>query len=71
MNADHLLALLPILCIIAVFLVAYTIWVRNLFRTRKDGSQRRWRRHDWIWVPLAGISGALLLALWWHLRPNR
>jgi amino acid transporter len=60
---------LPIICIIAVFLIVYTFWVVSLFRPRKDGSQRRWRSKDWVWVPLAAVTGALLLALWWKMRP--
>ena len=58
----------PIICIIAGFLIVFTIYVISLFRRRKDGTQRRWRSHDWVWVPLAGVTGVLLLALWWHMR---
>jgi amino acid transporter len=68
MNTKELAPLLPIICIISGFLIVYSLWVASLFRVRKDGSQRRWRTEDWVWVPLAGVAGALLLALWWHLR---
>jgi len=68
MNAKELGPLLPIICVICGFLIVYSLWVFSLFRPRKDGSQRRWRSEDWIWVPLAGVTGVLLLALWWHMR---
>jgi len=68
LNADKLRPLIPIISIIAGFLVVYAVYVISLFRHRKDGSQRRWRSKDWVWVPLAGVTGVLLLALWWHLR---
>jgi sensor c-di-GMP phosphodiesterase-like protein len=58
----------PLICILWAYLAAYMVWVISLFQPRKDGSQRRWRSQDWMWVPLAGITGALLLALWWHMR---
>lgn len=59
---------LPIVLIIVGFLIVYAFYVVSLFKPRKDGSQRRWRRNDWVWVPLAGVTGVLLLALWWHMR---
>ena len=68
MNVAQLRPLFPIIAIIVFFLVVYSFWVASLFRLRKDGTQRRWRSQDWIWVPLAGVTGALLLALWWHMR---
>jgi amino acid transporter len=68
MNVEKLRPLFPIIGIIVVFLIVYLLWVVSLFRLRKDGSQRRWRSEDWVWVPLAGLTGALLLALWWHMR---
>jgi len=70
MNVEKLRPLFPIIAIIVVFLVVYSFWVASLFKPRKDGSQRRWRNEDWVWVPLAGVAGVLLLALWWHLRTN-
>ena len=68
MNTATLSPLLPIIAVIAGFLIVYALWVASLFRPRKDGSQRRWRSKDWVWVPLAGLTGVLLLALWWHMR---
>ncbi len=68
MNAATLRPFYPIVGIIAGFLVIYFVWVASLFRRRKDGTRRRWRRQDWYWVPLAAVTGALLLGLWWHLR---
>jgi hypothetical protein len=67
MNAK---GLLPIICIIVAFLIVYSLWVSSLFKPRKDGTQRRWRTGDWLWVPLAGVAGVLLLALWWHMRAS-
>jgi amino acid transporter len=68
MNDKELGPLLPIIYIIAGFLVVYSFWIVSLFRPREDGSQRRWRGKDWVWVPLAAVAGVLLLALWWHMR---
>jgi len=68
MNAEKLRPLLPIILVIVCFLVVYSFWIVSLFKPRKDGSQRRWRSKDWVWVPLAGVTGVLLLALWWHMR---
>ena len=68
MNVEKLRPLFPIIAIILGFLIVYALWVASLFRPRKDSSQRRWRGEDWIWVPLAGLTGVLLLALWWQMR---
>jgi amino acid transporter len=68
MNVEKVRPFFPIIVVILGFLVVYSLWVASLFRPRKDGSQRRWRSQDWVWVPLAGVTGVLLLALWWHMR---
>jgi sensor c-di-GMP phosphodiesterase-like protein len=70
LHFDQLRPQFPIICIIALFLVVYTTWVISLFRPRKDGCQRRWRSKDWVWVPLAAVTGVLLLVLWWNLRQH-
>jgi amino acid transporter len=67
-NARTLRPLLPIIYIISGFLIVYAFYIFSLFKTRKDGTRRRWRSKDWVWVPLAGLAGVMLLALWWHLR---
>jgi amino acid transporter len=68
MNANAPSSHLPLLYMIGGFLVLYTLYVVSLFRPRKSGRRRHWRTHDWLWVPLAGLTGVVLLALWWHLR---
>jgi amino acid transporter len=68
LNAKELRPLLPIILVNFGFLIVYSLWVASLFKRRKDGRQRRWRGKDWVWVPLAGVTGVLLLALWWHMR---
>jgi amino acid transporter len=70
LNAKKLGPLLPLIYVISGFLVVYTLYVVSLFRPKKGGRQRRWRSHDWVWVPLAGVTGIMLLALWWRLRQS-
>ena len=60
----------PIIGILWLFFVMYSVYVVNLFKPRKDGTQRRWRVYDTVWVPLAGLTGAMLLVLWWRLRQS-
>jgi amino acid transporter len=67
-NAKDLHPLQPIIYVIAGFLVVYTLYVVSLFRPRKNGRRRLWRGVDWVWVPLAGVAGVMLLALWWRMR---
>jgi hypothetical protein len=39
--------------------------IAMIFRANKWGRRRRWIPLDYIWVPLGGLTGAFLLALWW------
>ncbi|MGP8201565.1 MAG: hypothetical protein ACLQU4_18910 [Limisphaerales bacterium] len=68
MNAKELRPLLPIIYVISGFVVVYTLYVVSLFRPRKGHHRRLWRTRDWVWVPLAGAAGLMLLVLWWRMR---
>jgi hypothetical protein len=48
------------------FLLAYALGIVLVFRANKWGRRRRWLPLDYIWVPLGGLTGVFLLALWWR-----
>jgi amino acid transporter len=68
MNAKELRSLLPLIYVICGFVVVYSLYICSLFKRRKDGNRRRWRGTDTLWVPLAGLTGIMLLILWWYMR---
>jgi len=55
----------PALVSMLAFLLAYGLVVFALFRENKWGQRRKWLALDYIWVPLGGLTGVCLLALWW------
>jgi amino acid transporter len=55
----------PVLVSILGFLLVYALGIVMIFRANKWGRRRRWIPLDYIWVPLGGLTGAFLLALWW------
>jgi hypothetical protein len=50
------------------FLLVYALVIVLAFRTNKFGRRRRWLPLDFIWVPLGGLTGICLLALWWRMH---
>ena len=48
------------------FLLIYALGIVMIFRANKWGRRRRWIPLDYIWVPLGGLTGVALLALWWY-----
>ena len=56
----------PALLSMLGFLVVYALIVFALFRPNKWGQQRKFMALDYIWVPLGGLTGVVLLALWWQ-----
>jgi cbb3-type cytochrome oxidase subunit 3 len=51
------------------FLMIYTLLIAYVFRPGQRGRRRRrWLFHDYIWVPLGGMTGVFLLALWWRMH---
>jgi hypothetical protein len=57
---------IPALISILAFLLAYSLGVLVLFRPNKWGQRRKWLALDYVWVPLGGLTGVCLLALWWQ-----
>ena len=55
----------PLLIMTFLFLVAYTFGVVYLFTHKVNGCRRRWQPLDFIWVPMGGLTGVLMAALWW------
>ena len=50
------------------FLLVYSFCIVLVFRPEKDGRRRRWHMLDFIWVPLGGLTGIFLKALWWRMN---
>jgi len=48
------------------FLLVYALCIVLVFRVKKWGQRRRWLPLDYVWVPLGGLTGVCLLALWWR-----
>jgi hypothetical protein len=48
------------------FLLIYALIVVWMFRVQVNGQRRRWQSLDYIWVPLGGVTGIILLAMWWR-----
>jgi len=63
-SASHL----PLLILAATFLIIYSGVVVYLFTRTVNGQRRRWEMLDFIWVPMGGVTGILILALWWQNR---
>jgi len=59
---------IPVLCSMSGFLLAYALVIAIVFRTNKFGRRRRWLALDFVWVPLGGLTGICLLALWWRMH---
>jgi len=56
----------PVVISMLAFLLAYALVVVLMFRANKHGQRRRWEALDFVWVPLGGLTGIFLLALWWR-----
>jgi hypothetical protein len=52
----------------SVFLLVYAVAIALVFRANARGRRRRWLALDYVWVPLGGLTGLCLLALWWRMR---
>ena len=52
----------------AGFLFVYTLVVAYLFRPNQHGRRRRWLPMDYVWVPLGGLTGLCLVAVWWRMH---
>jgi len=52
----------------AGFLLVYTLAIVLVFRANASGRRRRWLPLDYVWVPLGGLTGLCLLALWWRMH---
>lgn len=59
---------IPVVCGILIFLLTYSLAVLLLFSPDKLGRRRRWCALDYIWVPLGGLAGLSLVALWWRMQ---
>jgi hypothetical protein len=68
MNATKNASLVPLITLAVVFLVLYSTGVIYLFARTINGCRRRWQALDFIWVPIGGVTGVLILALWWKSR---
>ena len=63
---------IPALGSLLAFLLAYSLGIAMLFRANRHGQRRKWVALDWVWVPLGGLTGVCLLALWWQTHgPSR
>lgn len=58
----------PVLASMAGFLLVYTLAIVLVFRANASGRRRRWLPLDYVWVPLGGLTGLCLLALWWRMH---
>ncbi len=56
----------PLFMISAMFLITYSLGVLYLFMHRVNGRRRRWHALDWVWIPMGGLTGVLMVALWWN-----
>jgi len=57
---------IPELASMLGFLLVYALCIVLVFRVKKWGQRRRWLPLDYVWVPLGGLTGVCLLALWWR-----
>jgi hypothetical protein len=61
---------IPGLCLTAGFLLAYALVVFLIYRPNKFGRRRRWHFLDFVWVPLGGLTGLILLSLFWRAHAS-
>ena len=54
------------LSLVAAFLIVYALGIVYLFTRTVSGRRRRWVTLDFVWVPLGGLTGLVILALWWR-----
>ena len=66
MNAASTPKLYSLLVISGIFLVLYALGVVYLFTHKVHGQRRRWQPLDFVWVPMGGLTGVLMAALWWN-----
>lgn len=65
MNAVLNPKLYPLIMISGLFLGLYSAGVVYLFTHRVNGRRRRWHPLDFVWVPMGGLTGVLMAAIWW------
>jgi hypothetical protein len=70
-NMQPMFHSVPALVSMVGFLLAYALCIVLVFRPNKWGRRRRWLPLDFIWVPLGGLTGVCLLALWWRAHVPR
>jgi len=58
--------MVPHIIVAVVFLAAYALLVLHLFTRTINGCRRRWAPLDFVWVPMGGLTGILILTLWWQ-----
>ena len=68
MNPTKNASLVPLITLAGVFLIIYAAYVVYLFTRTINGCRRRWQGLDFVWVPMGGLTGILILALWWQSR---
>jgi len=68
MNLKILAPIIPVAAMAVFFLLLYSLAIFFLFSPNKNGLRRRWMTLDWVWVPLGGLTGVFLLALWWRMH---
>jgi len=58
--------MVPLFISIGVFLILYSLGIAYMFTRTVYGRRRRWEWLDLVWVPMGGLTGILMLALWWR-----
>jgi hypothetical protein len=67
-NLQSLLNSPPVVGSMVGFLLVYVAVIAFVFRANERGRRRRWLLLDYVWVPLGGLTGVFLLALWWRMH---
>ena len=52
----------------ALFLAIYALCVVLMFRKVSGRRRRRLDALDYVWIPLGGLTGIFLVAMWWRTR---
>jgi hypothetical protein len=52
--------------VMVLFLAIYAVCVVLMFGKAPDGRRRRLDALDYVWIPLGGLTGICLVALWWR-----
>jgi hypothetical protein len=67
-NVSKNTSFIPVIMIAAVFLAVYGVGIAYMFTKKVNGCRRRWSPLDFVWIPIGGLTGILILALWWQSR---